>query len=155
MSIQLFVLCRIGDAEYALAAASVVQMESFTGATAVPGVAPHVRGLVQIRGRVLPIIDLRVLFGLPSLSPTTLDARVVVVRAGERTVGLLVDSAREVLKLEESEFRPPPPVVAEQTDGLVEAVAQVGGRLLMLIHIANVIGEEGSHGEPRRAEVQV
>ncbi len=100
-------------------------MESFAGATKVPGAANEVAGLVQIRGRVVPVVDLRIIFGLPAIAPT-IDSRVVVASIGERTVGLLVDSAREVLKIPASEFQPPPSVVAQQTEGMVKAVAQVG-----------------------------
>ena len=69
------------------------------------------------------------------------------MQQGERTVGLLVDSAREVLKIPADDFKPPPPVVARQTDGFVKAVAQAGSRLLMLIDFGKVIGEEQPHGE--------
>jgi purine-binding chemotaxis protein CheW len=143
---DLHVLCKIADAEYVLPASGVLQMESFGGATKVPGAAAHVAGLVQIRGRVVPVVDMRVVFGYAAVEPT-IDSRVVVMQGGERTVGLLVDSAREVLKIQASDFQPPPPVVAQQTDGLVKAVAQSGPRLLMLIDFMKVIGEEQDHGE--------
>jgi purine-binding chemotaxis protein CheW len=143
---DLHVLCKIADAEYVLPAADVVQMESFSGATKVPGAASEVAGLIQIRGRVVPVLDLRVVFGFEPIPPT-IDSRVVVMKQGERTVGLLVDSAREVMKIPADDFKPPPPVVARQTDGLVKAVAQTGSRLLMLIDFGKVIGEEQPHGE--------
>jgi purine-binding chemotaxis protein CheW len=143
---DLHVLCKIADAEYVLPAADVVQMESFSGATKVPGAASEVAGLIQIRGRVVPVLDLRVVFGLERITPT-IDSRVVVMQQGERTVGLLVDSAREVMKIPADDFKPPPAVVARQTDGLVKAVAQTGSRLLMLIDFGKVIGEEQPHGE--------
>jgi purine-binding chemotaxis protein CheW len=143
---DLHVLCKIADAEYVLPAADVVQMESFSGATKVPGAAGEVAGLIQIRGRVVPVMDLRVVFGFEPIPPT-IDSRVVVMKQGERTVGLLVDSAREVMKIPAEDFKPPPPVVARQTDGLVKAVAQTGSRLLMLIDFGKVIGEEQPHGE--------
>jgi purine-binding chemotaxis protein CheW len=57
-------------------------------------------------------------------------------------VGLLVDSAREVLKLTPEQLQPPPPMVVEQAQGLVRAVAQVGPRLVMLIDFPRVIGEQ-------------
>jgi purine-binding chemotaxis protein CheW len=142
----LHVLCRIADAEYVVPAAEVVQMESFAGATKVPGAAAQVAGLVQIRGRVVPVLDLRVLFGFDPIAPT-IDSRVMVMRSGERTVGLLVDSAREVLKIPPDGFEPPPAVVAQQTDGMVKAVTQMGSRLLMLIDVEKVIGEEQAHGQ--------
>jgi purine-binding chemotaxis protein CheW len=143
---DLHVLCRIAEAEYVLPAADVLQMESYVGATKVPGAGAQVAGLVQIRGRVVPVLDLRVVFGLPAIAPT-LDSRVVVMKRDERTIGLLVDSAREVVKIPAADFQPPPPVVAQQTDGLVKAVAQTGNRLLMLIDFTRVIGEEHQHGK--------
>ena len=120
---ELHVLFRVGDANYVLPAAQVVEMESFTRATAVPGAAHYVAGLVQIRGRVIPVIDLRARFGLPPID-RTLDARVIVIRNADREVGLLADSAREVLRIETDAFRPPPEVVVEQSEGFVDQVAQ-------------------------------
>jgi len=143
---ELHVLCKIADAEYVLPAADVLQMESFTGATKVPGADEQVAGLVQIRGRVVPVLDLRVVFGLPTIS-LTIDSRVVVMKRGDRTVGLLVDYAREVLKIPPADFQPPPAVVTQQTEGLVKAVVQAGNRLLMLIDFTKVIGEEREHAE--------
>lgn len=143
---ELHVLCKVNDTEYVLPAADVLQMESFAGATKVPGAATHVAGLVQIRGRVVPVVDLRVVFGLAPVTPT-LDSRVVVMKTAERVVGLLVDSAREVLKIPSADFHPPPAVLVQQTDGLVKAVAQVGNRLLMLIDFIKVIGEEQDDGD--------
>ena len=156
----LHVVFRVGTAEYVLPAADVLQMESFTGATPVPGSPPYVAGLVQVRGRVLPVIDTRARFGLPPIE-RTLDTRVVVSQLGQRTVGLVVDSAREVVKLDPAQLRPPPPLVAEQANGFVKAVVQLGGaqdgrgagreaaggRLLMLIDLNKVVGEEQAHGE--------
>jgi len=143
---DLHVLCRIADADYVLPALDVVQMESYSGATRVPGAGEQVAGLVQIRGRVIPVVDMRVVFGLPPIAPT-LDSRVVVVRRAERMVALLVDSAREVLKIPAADFQPPPPVITRQTDGLVKAVVQKGERLLMLMDYSKVIGEEQEHGQ--------
>jgi len=87
------------------------------------------------------VVDARSRFGAPP-AQRTLDSRVVVGQVGARTVGLLVDSAREVVKLAPEQLQPPPPLVAEQAKGFVKAVAQVGTRLLMLIDFPRVIGEE-------------
>lgn len=141
----LHVVFKVAGAEYAIPASEVLQMESFTGATPVPGAPSHVAGLVQVRGRVVPVVDARARFGLPPVE-RTLDSRVVVGQLGSRTVGLLVDSAREVLKLAPDQVQPPPQLVAEQAQGFVKAVARVGSRLVMLIDFPRVIGEEKVHG---------
>lgn len=142
---SLHVVFHVADAEYALAAADVLQMESYSGATAVPGTLPYVAGVILVRGRVVPVIDLRARFGLPIVAQT-LDSRVVVVESKDRTVGLLVDSAREVIKLEADQLHPPPRVMAEGDEVFVKAVAHVGKRLIVLLDFAKVIGEEPVHG---------
>jgi purine-binding chemotaxis protein CheW len=142
----LYVVFRVADAEYAVPAAQVLQLESFSGVTAVPGTLPHVTGIVQIRGRIIPVIDLRVLFG-ESQSEVVLDTRIIIVQLGERTVGLRVDSSREVLKLESEQFHATPAVVTDRSRGFVRGVARVGQRLLMLLDLAKVLGEEPLHDD--------
>lgn len=137
----LHVVFKVGGSEYALPAQDVLQMESFSGATQVPGAKPWVTGIIQVRGRVVPVVDLRARFGLPPAEPT-MDTRVVIGSHGDRAVALLVDAAREVLKLDEAQVKPPPEIVAQEARGLVRAVAQVGDRLVMLLDFAKVIGEE-------------
>ena len=137
----LHVVFKVGGAEYALPAAEVLQLEAYEGATEVPGAPPYVSGIVQVRGRVVPVVDLRARFRLPP-AERTLESRIVLITARDRVVGLLVDSAREVLSLPESQVSPPPRLVSERSEGFVRAVAQLGGRLLMLIDTRKVIGEE-------------
>lgn len=146
----LHVVFRLEDTEYVLPAADVLQMESFSRATKVPGTAPWVAGLIQIRGHVVPLVDLRARFGLPGAEPT-MDARVVIVQRGGRTVGLLVDSAREVLDIPAEAWRAPPEIFGDDGGGFVRSVAQVeragDKRLVLLVDFEKVIGEERIHGD--------
>jgi len=148
----LHVLLTVGGTRYVVPAASVLHMESYGESTPVPGAAPFVVGLVQIRGRVVPVIDLRTRFGLPPIE-RTLDSRVVVVQLGSRTVGLLADSAREVVNIAAEDFKPPPEVVGGQGAGFVDAVAQLDKKLVLRLDLASV-ARDGSaqgddHGEQR------
>lgn len=142
---NLHIVFKVANAEYVIPAALVLQMESYSGATRVPGVPAYVAGIVQIRGKVVPVVDLRLRFGLPPVE-RTLDSRIVVGMDEGRSVGLLVDSAREVLKLKQSDMSAPPAMVTDQAEGFVKAVARPGTRLLMLIDFRKVIGEELPHG---------
>jgi purine-binding chemotaxis protein CheW len=141
----LHVLFKVDDAEYVVPAADVLQMESFTSATKVPGAPPYVKGLVHIRGRVVPLVDMRARFGLPPVE-VTLDTRIIVLDQGGRTVGLLVDSAREVVRIAPGGVEHPPDVLGG-SQGFVEAVAKIGPRLLMLLDLKRVIGEEYIDGK--------
>jgi purine-binding chemotaxis protein CheW len=141
----LHVLFKVAGSEYALPYSEVLHMESFASATRVPGAPPYVAGLMQVRGRVLPVIDLRLRFGLEA-QPVTSDSRVVVVQAGKRALALLADSVREVAKIDPADYRDAPEVIAETGQGFVKSVAHAGSRLVMLIDLQKVIGEEQIDG---------
>jgi purine-binding chemotaxis protein CheW len=146
---ELYVVFKVEEGEYVLQASDVLQMESFGGATKVPGTPPYVAGLIHIRGRVVPVVDVRLRFGLSSVEPT-LDSRVIVVQSGERTVGLLVDSAREIMKIAPEALHAPPDWMGSEGSGFVKSVAQIerrpgDKRLVMLVNFEKIIGQEGIH----------
>jgi len=148
---MLHVMFQVGGAEYVLPASDVLQMETFSGATLVPGAPAHVAGLVQLRGQVIPVVDVRARFGLPPVE-RSLDARIIVVGRGERRVALLVDRAREVVQLRPEAFRDPPDLVAERAAGFVRSIAQSDARVFMLVDVEKIIGHdplpaEAHHGE--------
>lgn len=135
----LHVVFRLGETDYALPASVVVQMEDYAGASAVPGAPPFVAGVVQLRGKVVPVVDLRLRFGLAAVD--TPGRRVVVGEVGERRVALLVDSAREVAGLRPSQLKPPPKLLEAEGRGFVRWVSQIEGRLVLVLDFAKVIGE--------------
>ena len=142
---SLHVMFRVGKADYVLPADQVLHLESFESATHIPGALPYVAGIVQVRGRIVPVVDLRHRFGLAPIEHS-IDRRVVVVQLGARIAGLLVDSAREVLEIDAAAFEKPPEVIEQQSAGFVKAVATVAKRLVLLVDVPRVIGEESSHG---------
>jgi purine-binding chemotaxis protein CheW len=145
---KLHVVFSLAGAEYALPFDSVLQMESYTGATLVPGAPPYVDGVVTVRGMVVPVLDLRTRFGLPR-AELSLDARIIVTESARRVVALRVDSAREVLKLDLDKHQPAPSIVSERSSGFVHAVHPLGKRLLLLIDLPKLLGENGHERQPR------
>ncbi len=141
----LFVICRVGDSEYAIPADDVFQMEAYTRSTPLPGARDYVTGLIQVRGKIIPLIDLRIRFGLETLKPT-LTSRIVVMKLSDRLVGILVDSAREVQNILPEQFKAPPGVVAVQSTGYIKSIVQLKDRIIMLLDSEKIIGEEISHG---------
>lgn len=142
----LHVTFRVGNASYAVAAADVLHLESFESATPVPGAPAFVAGLVQVRGRVVPVVDLRARFGLPPDPDPGIDRRVIVVQVGERITGLLADSAREVVQLDTTKLEKPPEILERGTARFVKAVATIAKRMFLLVDLPRIIGEEPSHG---------
>ena len=137
---QLHVICKLAESEYAIPADDVYQMESFMGATRVPGAPSYVIGLVQVRQQIIPVIDLRLRFGLPA-QEVTLDSRIVVLRLKERLVGLLVDSAKEVQPIAADLFRAPPETIASASGGFVLSIAQLKNRIIMLLDSEKVVAQ--------------
>lgn len=138
---DLHVVFSVAGAEYTIPAAAVVQLESYQGATPVPGTAAHVAGIIQVRGQVIPVIDLRRLFGQPAVE-VTLDTRVIVTEQGGRQVGLLVDKSREVLRIDSAAVQTTPGLVEESSRGFFAGVIQLGQRLIMLLDLRKIVGEE-------------
>ena len=143
----LHVVFSLAGAEYALPVATVLQMESYDGATLVPGAPSYVAGIVTVRGRVVPVIDLRLRFGLPP-AELTLDTRIIVTESQGRVVALRVDSAREVLQLDVAQHQPAPSVISERAQGFVQAVHPVGPRLLLIADLPKILGENSHDHSP-------
>lgn len=144
----LHIVFNVAGAEYALPVGAILQMESFGGATHVPGAPPFVVGVVTVRGRVVPVIDLRLRFGLASAADT-LDTRIAVTLTEDRVVALRVDSAREVLELDVAKHQPAPKVLADRSQGFVHSVHSLGARLLLLLDLPKVLGETRHDDQPR------
>jgi purine-binding chemotaxis protein CheW len=149
---ELYVVFSVAGAEYAISASLVKQLESYQGATRVPGAAAHVAGVIQVRGQVIPVVDMRQYFGQPSVEPS-LDTRVVVIELGERRVGLIVDKSREVLRVDPSSIQTTPGLMERNARGLFFGLVQLGPRMLILLDVRKVVGEEDLNGEsPKRLE---
>ena len=143
--IVLHVGFRVGAADFVVPASEVLHLESFETATRIPGAPVFVAGLVQVRGRLVPVVDLRVRFGLPPIEHS-IDRRIIVVQNEARVAGLLVDSSREVLRIDDASFEKPPEMIEAQAAGYVRAVATIAKRLVLLIDVHRVIGEELPNG---------
>ena len=113
-----------------------------------PGAPEYVDGIVTVRGLVVPVIDLRTRFGLPR-AELSLDTRIIVTESEGRVVALRVDSAREVLKLDPEKNQAAPSVVNDRSSGFVHAVHPLGKRLLLLIDLSKILGENSHDPKPR------
>ena|SRR5581483_415315 len=106
--------------------------------TAVPEAPDYIEGVINLRGKIVSVIDLRKRFGEKEIS-TDRKNRVMVVEVDKKLVGLIVDSASEVLKLPESEIENPPNVFEEGDVNYVTGVGKLKGRLIILIDLTKVL----------------
>ena len=127
-----YVAFRLDAEEYGLPVESVREILRLGETTRVPQAPPHIRGLMNVRGSILPVVEVRTRIGLAPLEPGP-SARVVVLEVGERALGLLVDRVTRVAKVKVSEIEPPPAeVVTARTDYVVGVAKRAEGLLVLL-----------------------
>jgi len=130
---------QLGPEEYAIDILGVQEIIRMVEITHVPN-APHfVEGVVNLRGKVIPIINLRTRLGLSSAEPTK-DTRIVVVEVAHLILGFIVDSVEEVLRLPEEFIEPPPATGRSGGDDFHKGVGRVDGRLLILLDLELLFG---------------
>lgn len=127
--------------EYGVDVRQVQEIRRVGEITAVPRAPEFVRGVINLRGRILPVLDLKRKLGLGEVEIRRA-ARIVVVRLQDRALGLLVDGASQVLKVPVSRVEPPPEEVVERGGDYIRAVAKLEDRLIILIDLGRALAHE-------------
>jgi len=131
-----FVTLRVHGELLGLPLASVTEVMRMVAVTAVPDAPAWLAGVINVRGGVVPVIDLRGRLGLPTQA-AGLDSRIIVVDAGGRAVGLIADSTAEVLSLPAESVTPPDQLTGQARP--VEAIARDGERLVPILDLQRVV----------------
>ena len=134
-----FILFELAGATYGLRSADIQQLEMIGNVTRVPNAPDFVDGVVSVRGQVIPALNLRARFGFPRQT-ADMRSRLIVVRTDGRSVGLVVDSAREFAAIKPDEIQPPPAGLAELSGDYLEGTAHLGDRLVLLLDVQRLIG---------------
>ncbi|HEY3345989.1 MAG TPA: chemotaxis protein CheW [Nitrospirota bacterium] len=131
----------LGGEEFAMDILKVQEINRMVSITQVPKTPFYVEGVINLRGKVIPVIDLRKRFGL-EFSEKTQNSRIIVIEVVGNTVGLIVDSVSEVLRLPSKTVEPPPPLVTGVDSEYIMGVGKVEDRLLILLDMNKVFGAE-------------
>lgn len=127
--------------EYGVDVRLVQEIIRVTEITPVPRAPVFIRGVINLRGRIIPVVDLRRKLELGSVEVSG-KARIVVVKLRDRLVGLLVDGASQVLKVLASSIEPPPEEVLEAHASAIRGVAKLADRLIILLDLMKVLALE-------------
>lgn len=133
-----FILFTVADASYALSSEQVQHMEMVEHVTPVPNAPPFIDGVVFSRGQVVPVVNLRARFGFPRVAPD-LRARLVIVRGDGRLAGLVVDAAREFVRIPASAIQPPPEGISGLSGRYLAGVATIGDRLVLVLELEELL----------------
>ena len=123
------VIFSLGAEEYALPITRVQEIIRYAEPRSVASPTPWIRGVINLRGRIVPVCDLAERLGLAVDRPDT--AKIVIVETDSGTAGVIVDDVQEVLTVEDAQLEPAPGTASDH----VEAIAKIGDRLVVLLNI--------------------
>ncbi|WP_342600704.1 chemotaxis protein CheW [Psychrobacillus sp. FSL H8-0483] len=132
------VVFQLADKEYVIPVSHVQGIEKFTHITRVPKTPSYVKGVINLRGVVTPIIDLKNRFGLGE-SELNESCRIIIISLEDMNVGVIVDSANDVLDIPSDSIEPQPEVVGGLEQDFIAGVAKIDRRLLILLHLNLVL----------------
>ncbi len=129
---------RLAKEEYSIDILRVQEIIRHMEITRVPKAPDFVDGVINLRGRVIPVLDLRKRFGLP-VNERTDETRIIVVDINDKTVGFKVDAVSEVLRLAADKVEPPPSLVAGIDSEYIKGVGKMEGRLIILLDVLKIL----------------
>ncbi len=133
-----FVAFRVGAQEFCIDIMCVREIRGWTPATPLPHAPAYVRGVINLRGAVLPIVDLAMRFGLGLTEPTPRSV-IIVVHNHQQIVGLLVDAVSDILTSSAASMHPTPDIASEMAKMFVKGVYAVDGRMISIVALDSVL----------------
>lgn len=136
-----FILFELAGTTYGVRSNSVQQIEMIEDVASVPNAHPAVEGVALVRGQVIPALNLRTRFGFERVD-RNLRSRLVVITTGTRVVGMIVDTAREFIKIATESIEPPPEALTGLSGKYLEGIATVGERMILILNLEAVLDLE-------------
>ena len=137
MSEQQLVIFCLSNEEYGVDIGAVREIIRLQDITRVPNVPHYVEGLTNLRGRVVPVVDLRKRFGLPAIQDVN-NNRIVIVDVDGHDIGVIVDSVNEVLRVSGDCLEPPSSIVTTVDSKYLMGIAKLPSRLIILLDVGRV-----------------
>jgi len=144
----------LGEEEYGLEILTVKEIIGLIKITPVPKVPEHVKGIINLRGKVIPVINLRLKFEMPDIEPTE-ESCIIVINIEEEMIGILIDRVKDVLDIKQENIEPPPDFGANVSTEYILGMCKAEDNVKILLDIRRVIGGDlkiSSEAEEDKAE---
>ena len=135
------IIFQLEDEEYAIPVNHIGSIERLLPITRVPQTAPFVKGVINLRGVVIPVIDLRLRFQMKEAVLND-NKRIIIALINEMEVGLIVDSANDVIDIREDQIESPPAVIGTIDADYIDGIAKIDNRLFILLNLLTVLSFE-------------
>jgi len=141
-----FITFEIGDRRLGIDIMAIREIRAWSPATPLPNSPPHVRGVVNLRGVVLPVLDLSQRLGWGATEPSGRHV-IIVVRIGEQLQGIIVDAVSDIVTLGPDQLQPVPDVGQTQAAAFLDGIATIDGRLIMILGLDRITEPQASLAE--------
>lgn len=136
----------VADEEFAVDILAVREINRMMTLTRVPQSPPEVEGVINLRGKIIPVLDLRRRFGMPA-GERTERSRIIVVEVTGRVLGFIVDGVHEVLRISSAIVEPAPAMVCSIDSEFIEGVGKLNDRLIILLDLGKLFGAAAGASE--------
>ncbi len=133
-----FITFTLGAQEYGVDIMLVREIKGWSETTSLPQAPPYVRGVINLRGVIVPIFDLRARFDMGATVPTRTHV-VIIVTSGSRTTGLLVDAVSDIIAVQPDQIRPVPEIGLTAEDRFLEGLVSMDDRMVTLVCLEGLI----------------
>jgi purine-binding chemotaxis protein CheW len=132
----------LGDEEYGVEILKVQEIRGYAPITPIPNTPAHIKGVMNLRGAIIPVVDLRAKLAMPEMasSPFTV---IIVVTVGTRVMGVIVDAVSDVLDIPRKDVQPTPDFGGHVDARFIDGMARAGDKLVVLLDIDRVLMEDG------------
>ncbi|MDG2528882.1 chemotaxis protein CheW [Caulobacter endophyticus] len=131
---------RVGEQEYCVDIMAVREIRGWSPATTLPQSPGYMRGVINLRGAVLPIMDLACRLGMPVIEPTVRSV-FIVVKAGDRMIGMLVDAVSDILSITDDLVQPTPDLACDAVRSFIRGIISIEGRMISEISLDRLLPE--------------
>ncbi len=134
-----FAVFSIGAVDFALDIMRIKEIVKPLKITVIPKAPRFIEGVINLRGNIIPIVDLRKRFGLKITEALLSSERIIIARLNGKTIGLIVDLVSDVLSLGKSDISPPPEIVKGVSAQFIKGLGKVGSRLILLMDLDRIL----------------
>ena len=148
-----FLTFLLGQEEYGIPLLKVQEIKGYSAITPIPNTPPHIKGVMNLRGTVIPIVDLRVRFGVEAIEYTKFHV-IIVINVGTRVVGLLVDAVSDVLNVGPEDIREAPDFGTEADTRFISGLASSGDKVAVLLDLEMLLSDADLAATPDTNETK-
>ncbi|MEK9142035.1 MAG: chemotaxis protein CheW [Nitrospirota bacterium] len=133
-----FLTFNLGEELYGVDILRVQEIKGYTAVTKIPNTPPHIKGVLNLRGTIVPIVELRTKFGMPTIDYTAFTV-IIVVMVRDKVMGLVVDAVSDVLNIDKKDIQSPPQFGVKVDVSFLNGIGKSGDKLVALIDIDRLL----------------